>query len=163
SMWPPWRGGHRLCQSWRSSTPTSRSGSGAGSAVRCSNRRLPPGAQGWLELRPWGWLPTGLGRRALPPAGRVGRRLSPPGDAAGLRGLGRNGEATLFMTVLAVFQLLLARWSGQSDISVGTPVAGRTHRELEDLIGFFVNTLVLRTDLSGAPPVRQLLRRVREV
>ena len=109
-------------------------------------------------------LPTDRPRPAIAASRGAVRpvRLAPE-IAAGLRGLGRNGEATLFMTGLAVFQLLLARWSGQDDISVGTPVAGRTRRELEELIGFFVNTLVLRTHLSGAPSIRQLLHRVREV
>ncbi|HEV7517010.1 MAG TPA: amino acid adenylation domain-containing protein, partial [Thermoanaerobaculia bacterium] len=109
-------------------------------------------------------LPTDRPRPAVAASRGAVRlvRLAPE-VAAGLRDLGRQGEATLFMTVLAIFQLLLARWSGQSDISVGTPIAGRTHRELEDLIGFFVNTLVLRTDVSGESPLRALLRRTREV
>ena len=59
--------------------------------------------------------------------------------------------STLFMTLLAAFQMLLSRYSGQEDIVVGTPIAGRTRRETEGLIGFFVNTLVMRTDLSGDP------------
>jgi non-ribosomal peptide synthetase component F len=69
----------------------------------------------------------------------------------------------MFMTLLAVFKILLARLSGQSDIIVGTPIAGRSRAELENLIGFFVNTLVLRTDLSGDPTFRELLQRVRSV
>ncbi|MBW8873686.1 MAG: non-ribosomal peptide synthase/polyketide synthase [Acidobacteria bacterium] len=76
--------------------------------------------------------------------------------------LGRHEGATLFMVLLAAFQALLARTSGQDDLAVGSPVAGRTHRELEPLIGFFVNTLVLRGDLTGAPTFRELLGRVRE-
>ena len=67
------------------------------------------------------------------------------------------------MTLLAAFQTLLARYSGQEDIAVGLPIAGRQHTELEPLIGFFVNTLVLRTDLSGQPTFRELLGRVRRV
>ena len=70
---------------------------------------------------------------------------------------------TLFMTLLAAFQVLLARYSGQEDIAVGTPIANRTHKELEGLIGFFVNTLVLRTDLSGNPSFREIIMRVRQV
>ncbi|WNG46961.1 amino acid adenylation domain-containing protein [Archangium minus] len=80
-----------------------------------------------------------------------------------LRALGRREGCSLFMVLLGGFQALLARWSGQEDIVVGTPVAGRTRSEVEGLIGFFVNTLVLRTDVSGAPTFRELLARVREV
>ncbi|HZF11058.1 MAG TPA: amino acid adenylation domain-containing protein, partial [Thermoanaerobaculia bacterium] len=76
--------------------------------------------------------------------------------------LSRREGATLFMVLLAGFQALLARWSGQEDLAVGSPVAGRTHREIEDLIGFFVNTLVLRGDLTGEPSFQTLLDRVRD-
>jgi non-ribosomal peptide synthetase component F len=64
------------------------------------------------------------------------------------------------MTLLAAFQVLLFRYSGQDDIAVGTPIAGRTRPELEGLIGFFVNTLVVRGDLSGDPGFRDLLGRI---
>ncbi|MDF5712719.1 MAG: amino acid adenylation domain-containing protein [Rhizonema sp. NSF051] len=70
---------------------------------------------------------------------------------------------TLFMTLLAAFQTLLYRYTGQDDICVGTPIANRNRPEIEGLIGFFVNTLVLRTDLSGNPSFQQLLSRVRQV
>ena len=65
------------------------------------------------------------------------------------------------MTLLAAFQVLLHRYSGQDDIAVGTPIAGRRARSSEGLIGFFVNTLVVRGDLSGDPAFRELLRRIR--
>jgi amino acid adenylation domain-containing protein len=80
-----------------------------------------------------------------------------------LQALGRSEGATLFMTLLGAFQVLLSKYSGSEDIVVGSPIAGRGRREVEELIGFFVNTLVLRTDLSGDPSFREILRRAREV
>ncbi|MFI9063943.1 amino acid adenylation domain-containing protein [Streptomyces sp. NPDC053429] len=82
--------------------------------------------------------------------------------AARLGAVAREHGATLFMVLLAGFQSLLARYTGQHDIAVGSPIAGRDRTELEPLIGFFVNTLVLRTDLSGDPAFTALLGRVRE-
>jgi amino acid adenylation domain-containing protein len=80
----------------------------------------------------------------------------------GLRTLGQEQGATLFMTLLAAFSLLLSRYSGQDEVTIGSPVAGRTRSELEGLIGFFVNTIVLRCDLRGEPTFRELLRRARQ-
>jgi amino acid adenylation domain-containing protein len=80
-----------------------------------------------------------------------------------LSALSRTSGTTLFMTLLAAFQVLLYLYTNQDDVVVGTPIANRTRRETEDLIGFFVNTLVIRTDLSGNPSFRDLLQRVREV
>ena len=80
-----------------------------------------------------------------------------------LKALSQREGATLFMTLLAAFDLLLSRYSGQEDLSVGTPFAGRTRVETEALIGLFVNTLVLRADLSGNPRFIELLQRVRAV
>jgi len=83
--------------------------------------------------------------------------------AAGLEELGRSAGATLFMTVLAAFNVLLSRYSGQLDITIGTPIAGRTRKEFENLIGCFVNTLVLRNNLGGNPSFRELLKRTRKL
>ncbi|HEX6291276.1 MAG TPA: amino acid adenylation domain-containing protein, partial [Herpetosiphonaceae bacterium] len=80
-----------------------------------------------------------------------------------LNTISRREGVTLFMTMLAAFQTLLARYTGQDDVAVGTPTAGRNMRETEGMIGFFINTLVLRTDLSGNPSFRETLQRVREV
>ncbi|MET0395684.1 MAG: amino acid adenylation domain-containing protein [Longimicrobiaceae bacterium] len=94
----------------------------------------------------------------------AGRRVDFRVDAAvaaGVRALARREGATPFMALLAAWQLLLARASGQEDVVVGTPVAGRDRLETEGLIGFFVNTLPLRADLSGDPTFGELLRRVR--
>lgn len=80
-----------------------------------------------------------------------------------LKALSRQESVTLFMTLLATFKTLLYRYSGQEDIVVGSPIAGRNRKEVEGLIGFFVNTLVLRTNLSGAPSFRKFLSQVRAV
>jgi non-ribosomal peptide synthetase component F len=80
-----------------------------------------------------------------------------------LKDLSQQEGATLFMVLLAAFQLLLSRYSHQEDIVVGTIVAGRNRAETENLIGFFINQLVLRTNLSGGPTFKELVKRVREV
>ena len=80
-----------------------------------------------------------------------------------LRELSQRESVTLFMLLLAVFKLLLMKYSGQQDIVIGADVANRNRAETENLIGFFVNMLVLRTDLSGNPTFTELLHRVREV
>jgi hypothetical protein len=109
-------------------------------------------------------LPTDRPRRA---AERFrGSRFTmtvPVEVTSGLEELSRREEATLFMTLLAAFQTLLYRYSGQDDVAVGSAIANRNRAEIEGLIGFFVNTLVMRTDLSGRPSFRELLGRVREV
>ena len=79
-----------------------------------------------------------------------------------LQGLSRKEGATLFMTLLAAFQSLLRRYTGQDDIVVGIPIANRNRAEIEGLIGFFVNTLVMRTDTSGDPVFRELLKQVKK-
>jgi amino acid adenylation domain-containing protein len=139
--------------------------------------------QQWLQgevleqkLRPWRQrlagapagldLPTDRPRLLDGPAeGRAGFLPTALGAplSADLRQLARSSGATLFMTLLAGFQTLLFRHSGQPDLVVGSPVANRNRLEIEGIIGFFVNTLALRGDLSGDPTFRQLLERVREV
>ncbi|MBD2120847.1 non-ribosomal peptide synthetase [Trichocoleus sp. FACHB-262] len=80
-----------------------------------------------------------------------------------LEELSQKAGTTLFMTLLAAFQTLLFRYTGQTEVAVGSPIANRNRSEIEGLIGFFVNSLVLRTDLSGNPTFRELLERSREV
>ena len=107
-------------------------------------------------------LPTDRPRPAqqtFPGAARPVRVAPAVVDALGE--IGRREGATLFMTLLAAYQALLARYAHQDDIVVGTPVANRTSAEAESLIGFFVNMLVLRTDVSGNPTFRELVARVR--
>ncbi len=83
------------------------------------------------------------------------------GIARSLADLAAREGVTLFMTVLAAFEILLARYTHARDFCVGSPISGRNRIEIEGLVGFFVNTLVLRSDLSGEPDVRDLLGRVR--
>ena len=95
--------------------------------------------------------------------GAVQRFSLSPQLSAAVKALGQQEQTTLFMTLLAAFQTLLSRYSGQDDICVGSPIAGRNRVEIEGLIGCFINTLVLRTNLSGEPSFRELLRRVKGV
>ena len=93
---------------------------------------------------------------------RVSSKLAPKLSKSVADFSQREG-VTLFMTMLAAFQTLLFRYTGQADIVVGTPIAGRNRVEIENLIGFFVNTLALRTNFSGNPSFRELLGQVKEV
>ncbi|HET6230939.1 MAG TPA: non-ribosomal peptide synthase/polyketide synthase, partial [Longimicrobiaceae bacterium] len=108
-------------------------------------------------------LPTD---RPRPPVqGFRGRQVSfalPAALANRVAALARAEDATLFMTLLAAWQVLLARYSGQDDVVVGTPVAGRAQAETEGLIGLFVNTLAMRANLAGDPAFRDVLKQVRE-
>ena len=94
--------------------------------------------------------------------GGIVRFEVPEETVRSLAGLGRRTGTTLFMVLLAAFQTLLHRLTGEEDVVVGTPVAGRDRVELEPLIGFFVNTLPLRSRLSGGAPFCELLGQVRE-
>ncbi len=157
------KGSPLLCRSCRCSTRTSPSGSGPGCAARSWKGRSPGGGGSSPAChRSWSCPPTGRGPRCRAtgaPSGRCGCRPRSPGAC---KALGRREGATPFMVLLAGFQALLARYSGQQDLAVGTPAAGRNRVEIESLIGFFVNTLVLRGDLTGGPTFRELLGRARE-
>ncbi len=108
-------------------------------------------------------LPTDRTRPPLPSfRGAMHTIFLPESLSAELKALGRRENVTLFMTLLAAFEVLIARYSGQDDIVVGSPITGRNRVDLERLIGFFVNTLALRTDLTGNPTFRELLGRIRE-
>ena len=85
----------------------------------------------------------------------------PPELLVRLKSLNNKHGVTLFMTLLTAFKVLLYRYTGQDDVIVGTPIAGRNLVEVENLIGFFVNTLIMRTDLRGDPSFSELLLRVR--
>jgi amino acid adenylation domain-containing protein len=109
-------------------------------------------------------LPTARPRSAVwTPTGARQELVLSESLTEALKELSRREGATLFMVLLGAFQALLARYSGQQDVAVGTPIAGRTRSETEELIGLFVNTLVLRTDLSGDPSFREVLSRVRKI
>ncbi len=109
-------------------------------------------------------LPTD-GRRPAVQSFRGGRESSVLSTelTEDLKALSREQRVTLFMTLLAAFKILLCRYTGQEDIAIGSPIAGRNRTEIEKLIGFFINTLVLRTDLTGNPSFLALLERVRDV
>nr|QEO74827.1 condensation domain-containing protein [uncultured bacterium] len=108
-------------------------------------------------------LPTDRPRPAQPSNRSAGEPFTIPATLArALKELSRAESVTLYMVLLAAFKALLHRYTGATDISVGTPIAGRTRTELEELIGFFVNTLVMRTSLAGDVTFRELLARVRE-
>ena len=91
----------------------------------------------------------------------LSRELS-PALASSLRLLAKSEQCTLFILLLAAYNVLLMRYSGSEDIVVGTPIAGRGKRELEPLIGFFVNTLAMRADLSGNPVFAELLQQTKQ-
>jgi amino acid adenylation domain-containing protein len=107
-------------------------------------------------------LPTDHPRPAVQSGrGRRITRVLPLALGTALKALARSESATLFMAGLAGFVALLHRLTGQTDVLVASPIAGRTRLELEPLLGFFVGTLVLRGDVAGDPTVRELLRQVR--
>ncbi|TCP59047.1 amino acid adenylation domain-containing protein [Tumebacillus sp. BK434] len=107
-------------------------------------------------------LPTDRPRQAVQTQrGRSVDFALPHGVHDRLISFGQREGATAYMIYLAAFQVLLSRYTGQTDLLVGSPVAGRNRKQLEQLIGFFVNTLVMRTDASGDPAFAELLQRVK--
>ena len=148
------------CRRCRSSTPTTRRGSGSwlhGERAGAAERLLAQSS--WRARRAAGAAdrPAASGVQDYRGAHRLDVHLRCGADG-GSKALSRQHGATLFMTLLAAWSVvLLARCRGQDDIVVGTPIANRNRAEIEGLIGFFVNTLVLRMDLSGSPTLRELL------
>jgi amino acid adenylation domain-containing protein len=107
-------------------------------------------------------LPADRPRPATPTRAGASVTLTlPPATMERLRSLSVRENVSPFMTALAAFQTLLHRYTGQTDIAVGTPIANRNRIEVEGLIGFFANTLVMRTELAGNPTFREVLERVR--
>ncbi len=107
-------------------------------------------------------LPTDAPRPPVPTHAGASQPVELDAELAGaLQALAQREGCTLFMVLLAAWQALLGRYSGQQDVVVGTTIANRTHRETEGLIGLFMNVLALRGDLSGDPTFRELLARVR--
>jgi amino acid adenylation domain-containing protein len=115
------------------------------------------------ELPPF-YLPTDFPRSQIQTTrGAVQSLAIPEALARAVRTLCQREAVTPFMVLLAVFQVLLYRYTAQEDIAIGTPIAGRNQVEVQDLIGLFVNTLVLRTNLAGNPSFHEFLQRVRQV
>jgi amino acid adenylation domain-containing protein len=109
-------------------------------------------------------LPTDRPRPAVQTArGAVAREVWDAGLVQSARELSQRHGATQFMTLLTVLKILLYRYSGQEDIVVGSPIAGRTRRETEGLIGFFINTLALRSRVAAGASFAELVRQEREV
>ncbi|NRB47204.1 MAG: amino acid adenylation domain-containing protein [Saprospiraceae bacterium] len=108
-------------------------------------------------------LPTDFPRPAIQSTRGARSRFQLDKDISEqVRNLSKETGTTLFMTLLSVFKVLMYRYSGQSDICVGTPVANRPQKEVEPLMGFFLNNLALRTDLDGNPAFDQLLAKIKE-
>jgi len=108
-------------------------------------------------------LPTDRPRPSVPSyRGSTALFNFPEHDVAALRSLAQREGASLFLLLFAAFNIVAARLSGQQDVVIGTPVAGRGSLDVENVIGFFINMLALRTDLSGEPTFRQLLKRVKD-
>ena len=146
-----------------SSVGAAGSGGSAGSVGTAGDRAL----AWWVDaLRGAPATVTVPTDRPRPPvAGDRGNRITVavgPERSARVRALAADAGATPFVVLLAALQTVLCRYTGSEDVVVGSPIAGRTHSEMEKLVGCFVNTLALRGDLSGEPTVREFLARVRD-
>ncbi|MFP2911537.1 non-ribosomal peptide synthetase, partial [Pyxidicoccus sp. 3LFB2] len=156
------RASPRRCRSRPCSTRTTRSGSGAGLRGEALEAQLSWWREHLSGAPPALELPTDFPRPAV--AGLKGamlRRVLPRGLADALNALCQREGTTLFMALLAGFQVVLSRYSGQEDFVIGTDIANRNRAETEGLIGFFINQLALRARLDGDPSFRELLGRVR--
>ncbi|MEO8337525.1 MAG: condensation domain-containing protein, partial [bacterium] len=108
-------------------------------------------------------LPTDFARPNVPGVGGVTERVTlSPELHAGIKALGRTHEATVYMTLLAAYTTVLHRYTGQRDVLVGSPIAGRSRPETEGLIGYFANTIVQRARFANDPTFAELLAQVRE-
>jgi non-ribosomal peptide synthetase component F len=108
-------------------------------------------------------LPTDRARPAVQTFGAEACQVSLSAEqTAALKRLSQEHQATLYMTLLAAFGILLSRYSGQDDVVVGSPIANRQEPELEDLIGFFVNSVVMRIRLASGMTFGELVRQVRQ-
>lgn len=107
-------------------------------------------------------IPSDLPRKESAHRGAIARLVVPAEQVQAIKDLGRRENATLFMTLLAAFNVLLHRYTRQDDILIGSPIAGRTRTETEELIGFFVNNIVLRAQLRNEMTFAELLAQVRQ-
>lgn len=133
-----------------------------------ANRQSQPDRAYWLRLladAPVLALPVDRSRPVRPTGtgDQYCLELQLPGKLRDIPGIASAHGATSFMLLLALFMVTLARWTGQTDIVVGTPVAGREQPDSQHLIGYFANMLALRTDLAGDPTLEDVLGRVRAV
>ena len=140
-----------------SSTPTSNRSTGTATGTRPWST----GARSWPSRRSWTCRPTAPGRGGRRTTGGIHPFRLPDEAARSLEAVGRQYGATLFMVLLAAYQVLLSRHSGQDDILVGTPAAGRDRVEFEPVVGYFTRTLVLRAEVAADLPFDELLLRTR--